>query len=216
MASSDEADIWLLERLNDQEDPRSQAAFERYFPEPTAWRATRERLAAEGYVALSKTGHPRIRALGKQYITTRMYDNQSSPARLPFNVVPGPMASGNYVVKDGLTWDMLSVQGQRKAAGLEMEAAAISRAAHVYRIPDWVVVKGVMDYADPRKDDRYKSFAARASAETLLVFLSDRHEGVRLVIAQPTNRRAVQSHLSASHTRPQKCGRIIFRIATTC
>jgi hypothetical protein len=38
-------------------------------------------------------------------------------------------------------------------------------------VPHWVVVKGVMDYADPNKDDRIKPFAARASAEVLLRLL---------------------------------------------
>jgi len=32
-------------------------------------------------------------------------------------------------------------------------------------------MKGVMDHADPRKDDRFKPFAARASAEALRAFL---------------------------------------------
>jgi hypothetical protein len=55
-----------------------------------------------------------------------------------------------------------------------MEAAAIGRAAFDAGLDRWVVVKGVMDHADPNKDDRYKPFAARASAEVLFAFLEER------------------------------------------
>jgi hypothetical protein len=39
-------------------------------------------------------------------------------------------------------------------------------------VPHWIVAKGVMDHADFAKDDRYKEFAARASAEVLYALLS--------------------------------------------
>jgi hypothetical protein len=61
----------------------------------------------------------------------------------------------------------------RSAIALEMEAAAIANASHRLEIADWIVVKGVMDYADPNKEDRYKPFAAKASAEVLLRMLFD-------------------------------------------
>jgi hypothetical protein len=53
-----------------------------------------------------------------------------------------------------------------------MEAAVVASAAHRLSVPHWVVAKGVMDYADPRKDDRFKQFAARASAEVLYKLLA--------------------------------------------
>jgi hypothetical protein len=34
-------------------------------------------------------------------------------------------------------------------------------------------MKGVMDFADAEKDDHFKTFAARASAECLLAFLRE-------------------------------------------
>ena len=79
--------------------------------------------------------------------------------------------SGNVVVKDGVTWDSLKQWGVRSVLGLEMEAAAIGATAGRLGVQHWVVAKGVMDLADPQKDDRYKPFAARASAEVLLKLL---------------------------------------------
>lgn len=64
-----------------------------------------------------------------------------------------------------------------------MEAAAIAQVAHRLEVPRWIVAKGVMDYADPKKDDRFKPFAAAASAQVLMRFLqtapmSDAHTAV--------------------------------------
>jgi hypothetical protein len=39
------------------------------------------------------------------------------------------MASGDIVVKDGLTWDQLRAQGVETVTGLEMEAATMARIA---------------------------------------------------------------------------------------
>ena len=56
-----------------------------------------------------------------------------------------------------------------------MEAAAIGAVAHAQRDKklDAVVMKGVMDFADHGRDDHFKGFAARASAECLLAFLRE-------------------------------------------
>lgn len=44
--------------------------------------------------------------------------------------------------------------------------------AHDNQVPYWLVAKGVMDGANPEKDDRFKHFAARASAEVLYALLA--------------------------------------------
>src|SRR5579871_127797 len=108
--------------------------------------------------------------LERLYAKDNPYDTEG-PTRLPFQIKVGPIASGNVVAKDGLAWDKLKGLGVRSVLGLEMEAATIGSTAHRLGVPEWVVVKGVMDYADARKDDRYKPFAARASAEVLFKFL---------------------------------------------
>ncbi|GAA3251153.1 hypothetical protein GCM10017691_63700 [Pseudonocardia petroleophila] len=91
---------------------------------------------------------------------------------MPYRVTVGPMASGDVVVKDGLTWDTLRASGVETVAGLEMEAATIARTGAGLGKISWLVAKGVMDYADPRKNDNVKQFAARASADVLLQLIA--------------------------------------------
>lgn len=168
-ASPTEAERWLLERLLLGDDPVRHPARARYVPN-AQWRGQIEALERDDFVrrnneALVLTERGRNRAQADRFY------NVGSPDVLPFAIRAGPMASGNAVVKDGVTWRSLQQHGVRTVLGLEMEAAAIGGVAHRLRIPYWVVAKGVMDYADPRKDDRYKPFAARASAEVLFAFL---------------------------------------------
>ncbi len=59
----------------------------------------------------------------------------------------------------------------RNDLGLEFEAAAIGMVAHVVKLPWMIVAKAVVDHADEEKDDSFRAFAARASAEFLLAFL---------------------------------------------
>ncbi|MCB9702771.1 MAG: AAA family ATPase [Myxococcales bacterium] len=99
--------------------------------------------------------------------TERYLALSESVVRHPFHVHVGPMGSGNYVAADDSTWASLSGRGMRKVIGVEMEAAAIGRVAHIHRLK-FLVVKGVMDHADSKKDDRFKRFAAKASAQVLL------------------------------------------------
>jgi nucleoside phosphorylase len=167
--SAEEAKTWVLERLYGGDDPFRHPARPRYFSART-WEPRIRSLETSDLVrrdgqklVLTDTGRAEIEA-------TRFY-RVEPPERLPFQVKVGPMASGNVVVKDGITWDNLRQWGVRSVLGLEMEAATIGSAALQLKVPHFAVVKGVMDHADFRKDDRYKPFAARASAEVLFKYL---------------------------------------------
>jgi nucleoside phosphorylase len=92
-------------------------------------------------------------------------------ADLPYRVAIGPMVSGNMVVKDGRIWQRLAARGGRHVVGLDMEAAAVAMTAYHLGLPAWAVVKGVVDHADPGKDDRYRSAAADAAARVLWTLL---------------------------------------------
>ncbi|MFD5056025.1 TIR domain-containing protein [Streptomyces tendae] len=178
-ASPHEARIWLMERLYAGEDPRRHPARSRFLSQ-ASWTDQIQSLQADGLVtrdgaALSLTD------AGYALIEQLVYDDLDGPRELPFAVVVGPMASGNVVVKDGLTWSRLKQWGVRSVAGLEMESAVIAQVAHRLGLSDWVVAKGVMDHADPRKDDRYKQFAARSSAEVLFKLLGRRLAAPRVV-----------------------------------
>ncbi|MFE0258196.1 TIR domain-containing protein [Streptomyces sp. NPDC059010] len=171
-ASPYAARIWLMERLYAGEDPRRHPARSRFLSQ-ASWIEQIQSLQEDGLVvregaALSLTD------AGFAHIEQLVYDDLDGPRELPFAVVVGPMASGNVVVKDGLTWDRLKRWGVRSVAGLEMESATIAQVAHRLGLSDWVVAKGVMDHANPRKDDRYKKFAARSSAEVLFKLLGRR------------------------------------------
>jgi len=170
-ASEEEAKIWLLERIYMGEDPLTHVARQRYFPNkswaPRVKQCETADLVVRTGLRLTLTG------AGTDYIEEVKFFGVDTPDKLPFKVKVGPIASGNVVVKDGLTWDHLKQLGVRTVTGLEMEAASVGRSASLLNIPSWVVVKGVMDYADPKKDDRFKPFAARASAEVLFRFIDD-------------------------------------------
>jgi nucleoside phosphorylase len=167
--SSADARLWLLERLLAGEDPAKHPARRRYFPGET-WTACVGSLVGAGLVVRDGARLSLTKA-GRVHIEQVICDDVHGPTRLPFQIAVGPMASGNVVVKDGVTWQQLTKCGLRTVLGLEMEAATVASAAFRAEVPWCVVVKGVMDHADPRKDDRYKSFAARAAAEVLFKLL---------------------------------------------
>ncbi|MFE8595396.1 5'-methylthioadenosine/S-adenosylhomocysteine nucleosidase family protein [Archangium violaceum] len=92
------------------------------------------------------------------------------PEPPPFRVHVGSIGTGSRVMRDPGIFDRLA-ERERKLLGLEMEASAIGAMAHLHRVRYTLVMKGVMDFADSEKDDHFKPFAARASAECLLAFL---------------------------------------------
>lgn len=169
-ATEDEATRWLLERLHAGDDPRRHPARARYFPKRT-WEKHVRALESAGHVHRAGMAL-QLTDAGRALVEEQLFFAVDGPERLPFEIWVGPIASGNVVVKDGVTWESLKRWGVRSVLGLEMEAAAIGATAHGLAVPNWAVAKGVMDHADPRKDDRYKRFAARASAEVLLRFLA--------------------------------------------
>lgn len=170
--SSRDARYWLLERLYANDNPRIHPARGRYFL-GSEWKRTIEGLEEEGVVEI--VGETlKLTSLGVKEVLRALLLDTEPPEKLPLAIKVGPIASGNVVVKDGLTWDLLKKMGVRSVMGLEMEAATIGSVAHAHNVPEWLVIKGVMDHADPRKEDRYKPFAARASAEALKLFLERR------------------------------------------
>jgi len=78
------------------------------------------------------------------------------------------------MVSDPEVFDRLK-RFHRRTLGIEREASAIVRlaAAQGRRA---IIAKAVADYADHSKDNRYRDFACRASAEFLLAFLKNRFE----------------------------------------
>jgi nucleoside phosphorylase len=167
-----DARYWLLERLQAGDEPKEHPARTRYFAKGE-WAAMIDQLLLEKIIEIDGTSL-NLTPAGVAEVEHSLLRDVDPPGQLPFAIKVGPIASGNVVVKDGITWESLKHMGVRSVIGLEMEAAAIGRTARASAVPEWIVVKGVMDHADPRKDDRYKPFAARASSEVLRAFLVDR------------------------------------------
>lgn len=160
---------WLLDQLAGGSDPVRHPARERYL-DGARWETTVRALETEGMI-LRKGQRFALTRTGRDAVAARRAYDLAPISHLPFVVHVGPIASGNAVVKDGVTWQSLTGMGVRSALGLEMEAAAIAQVAHRLDVPRWIVAKGVMDYADPKKNDKYKPFAAAASAQVLIRFL---------------------------------------------
>jgi nucleoside phosphorylase len=87
-----------------------------------------------------------------------------------FRVHVGPIATGKTVRQDADLFQTIA-QSARKVLGVEMEAAAIGLVAESSEIP-YFIAKAVSDYGDSDKDDGFREFACRASAEFLIDFLS--------------------------------------------
>lgn len=87
----------------------------------------------------------------------------------PFQVHVAPIATGSAVIEDDEVFTNLG-QSMRKVLRLDMEASALGVAGEFIRVPV-IVAKGVSDFGDLDKDDRYRIFAARASAEYLVLLM---------------------------------------------
>ncbi|MEZ4314403.1 MAG: pentapeptide repeat-containing protein, partial [Polyangiaceae bacterium] len=131
----------------------------------------RTRRAGSGKKKLGGAGFwLRLTVSGRERVEKeRVYYPDGLPTDPELRVHVGPMAMGNAVVEDPQLFDRLKRVG-RKTIGVEMEGAAIGHVGEL--LPQKaIVVKGVSDYADRDKDDRYRQFAARASAAWLMAFL---------------------------------------------
>jgi nucleoside phosphorylase len=167
-ASDDEALCWLLEQLDRGQQLRNHPACESYFPGDT-WQRRLAQLEKRGQVRRESTGEAVLTAEGAALLKG-LQGQTAGLQRLPFRVLTAPMASGSAVIADPKFWDQTKRMGMRKTIAVEMEAATIATIAHDRGLP-WLVAKGVMDHADARKDDRYKGFAARASAQVLFALM---------------------------------------------
>ena len=169
LATEHEAVVWFLERLYRRQDPRTHPARTRYFPRGT-WQPRLKQLETGGLIEWS-SGRWTLTEPGTARIERVLDDDVDGPDKLPFAVHAGPMASGSAVIQDPEIWTRLKQMGNRKILAIEMEAATIATVASARQVPHWLVAKGVMDSADFDKDDRFKAFAARASAEVLYALL---------------------------------------------
>lgn len=154
---------WVLMRLLGGEDPMTHTDFNKCCPD---WPEVLNRLWGREWVKepleLTKKGQTYIKKLSLLY-----------PKDLPkvqrFRIHVAPIATGAVLQEDESLFQKLSLS-MRKVLGVEMEASGLASIADTHQLPV-IVAKGVSDYGDRFKDDRYRKFAARASAEALILLL---------------------------------------------
>jgi nucleoside phosphorylase len=73
----------------------------------------------------------------------------------------GPIVSSNTLLKDWALHDMLRNRFGVKA--VKMEAASVADAAWEPQV-GYLVIRGVSDYCDPGKNDRWQQYAAIVAA----------------------------------------------------
>ncbi|VVO34548.1 5'-methylthioadenosine/S-adenosylhomocysteine nucleosidase [Pseudomonas fluorescens] len=130
------------------------------------WPLVLERLLKRGLIddkgLITSAGKNRADELHLQF------DGKPRPTP-SFQVHVAPIATGSAVVEDDKIFSRLG-ESVRKVLGLDMEASALGAVGEFIRVPV-IVAKGVSDFGDPDKDDRYRKFAARASAEYLVLLM---------------------------------------------
>ena len=109
------------------------------------------------------------------------------------------IASADDLLRDGSAFDKMSKyhQGIRAA---EMEAGGFSRACEDRDPPKpWMVIRGISDFADEFKGDRFHDLASCAAAVYLDLFLYD---GCDIDLLRPNS--ITQSSISAATISPQE------------
>lgn len=79
------------------------------------------------------------------------------------NIHIGPGACGSYVVGDKDFMERLLNDDNRNLQGLDMEGYGLYLAGHMLN-RDCVLIKGIADFGDKKKDDRYHKVCSYASA----------------------------------------------------
>ncbi|CAG9298181.1 phosphorylase family protein [Celerinatantimonas diazotrophica] len=156
---------WVLIRLLNAELPAHHPEFSKRCPD---WQQTLERLIKKSWVDdelnLTPLGRSQAQKLSIKY-----------PSELPkppdFAIHVAPIATGAKVVEDEGLFSRLS-SNMRKVLGVDMEASAVAAFGEINQVPV-IIAKAVSDFGDKYKDDRYRKFAAHASAQCLIKFFRD-------------------------------------------
>lgn len=156
---------WVLSKLLLGEDPVQNVDFVNKCPD---WSNVLQRLWKKGLVDKPTT----LSATGKDYISEIVLLNPKGlPPVKDFKVHVAPIATGAAVVEDESLFPKLS-KSMRKVLGVDMEASALGAFGNIHGVPV-IVAKAVSDFGDIYKDDRYREFAAQASAQCLIKLLRE-------------------------------------------
>ncbi|WP_437803258.1 pentapeptide repeat-containing protein [Sorangium sp. So ce693] len=126
-------------------------------------------LEAAGVLRIGDGGLELTEAGVAQVRRDRLLHPDGPPPARPFRVHIGPIATGKAVQEDAGLFERLKPIG-RKVLGVEVEAATIGHVAERLGRRS-IIAKAVSDHADHDRDDSFRAFACRASAEFLVAFL---------------------------------------------
>ena len=105
-------------------------------------------------------------------------------------IMDGSIASDNILIRDPTYFDGILDSTDEKCRGGEMEAAGFVLACQRERADfPWLVVRGISDFGDSKKDDAFQLLAAKAACAALRVFV----EKTLMSEALPPNARALRS-----------------------
>ena len=128
------------------------------------------RHALKGGLVIASAGRLALTDRGRETVLDeRLLYPDGLPADPPLRVHIGAIATVKMVHQDPAIFDRLR-RVVRSTLGLEMEGSAIGDLATRFDKRS-ILIKSVGDHADNDKDDSFRAFACRASAEVLLSFL---------------------------------------------
>jgi nucleoside phosphorylase len=165
---------WLLHKLYDfQQQPDKYSRPDQHPERQTEcpdWRKVIQQLREKELLKtdsleLTEKAQKEINNERLEYLEEQRYKDPSYP-----QIHTGVIATTNKVQKDPQLFQRIE-KLQRKILGVEMEGAAIGAVAEIEEIPI-IIVKGVQDYADDDKNDKFRQYAAEVSARFLLAFLT--------------------------------------------
>ncbi|NNP77820.1 hypothetical protein A7P54_15550 [Acinetobacter sp. Ac_3412] len=185
--SLDYQEKWLILQLLEGSKPIDNEIFKTYCPNfSDVIKRLRKRnwITAQGF-ELTESGL-------KEATTLKEENLFGLPNDPDFSLHIAPIATGNTVKEDEQIFDHLASRDMRKVLGIDMEASGLAALGEILDIPI-IISKAVSDYADTFKDDTYRHFASRASAECLIKLLVncsdlilDRKDSNELIIEDST------------------------------
>lgn len=181
--SLDYQERWLILQLLKGVQPADNEIFKTYCPgfsEVIKRLRKRDWVTPQGF-NLTDVGLKEATELKEEYLF-------GLPDDPDFSLHIAPMATGSAVKEDENIFNYLADRDMRKVLGIDMEASGLAALGEILDIPI-IISKAVSDYGDTFKDDTYRHFASRASAECLIKLLIncadlilDRKESNELII----------------------------------
>ena len=165
-------ELWILSQLYNGQDPMTHPEKESICKD---WEVVLQRLWDNDFLEQDTQV---LTERGNEFIAAQILKGQGVvPQTNPFQIHIGHIGTGSQVMEDTQIFNRLT-KDMDGVLGLEMEVSAIGSVQHCHHhdIPRMIVMKGVQDFADPKNNNNFRYFSARAAAECLLAFVREHLE----------------------------------------